>query len=137
MVAGSVHETMEERTQRRRQALLLARYVCSTTDGGTSAAHVGSNKTKQHTAGVTHSLSTDDVGTNALHASGAGGDSLARQQTRKLTKYFCSLRSTYQRGLDDILGRRSSGDDDEDWEILVMVEEMKNSVPKPNSTKRK
>ena len=116
MVAGSVHETIEERTQRRQQAMLLARYVCCSTDSSMSPR-----------VGVTRSLSADDVGT-VLHAP---GDSLSRQKTRNLTKYFSSLRSTYRRGVEDILGHRSEDNDDEDWETLLMVEQLKASVPKP------
>ena len=33
--------------------------------------------------------------------------------------------------MDDILGRRSEDNDDEDWETLLMVEQLKASVPKP------
>jgi len=118
MVAGSVHETIEERTQRRQQAVLLARYVCST-DSGMSPR-----------VGIRRSLSADDVGT-VLHAP---GDSLSRQKTRNLTKYFSSLRSTYRRGVEDILGHRSEDNDDEDWETLLMVEQLKASVPKPKAS---
>ena len=120
MVAGgSVHETIEEVTRRRQQAVLLARYVAST-DSGMSPP-------RTPRAGLTRSVSADDVGT-VLHAP---GDSLSRQKTRNLTKYFSSLRSTYRRGLDDILGRRSEDNDDEDWGTLLMVEQLKASVPKP------
>ena len=120
MVAGgSVHETIEEVTRRRQQAVLLARYVAST-DSGMSPP-------RTPRAGLTRSVSADDVVT-VLHAP---GDSLSRQKTRNLTKYFSSLRSTYRRGVDDILGRRSEDNDDEDWETLLMVEQLKASVPKP------
>ena len=120
MVAGgSVHETIEEVTRRRQQAVLLARYVAST-DSGMSPP-------RTPRAGLTRSLSADDVGT-VLHAP---GDSLSRRKMRNLTKYFSSLRSTYRRGLDDILGRRSEDNDDEDWGTLLMVEQLKASVPKP------
>jgi len=119
MVAGDDHETMEERTRRRNQAVLLERYVCSATDGSMTAR-----------AGVARSpdLSMHNAGTNTLHALGTGGDSLARQRTRNLTKYFSSLRSTYRRGLGEILGHRSEGED-EDWQTLLMVERFKQSAP--------
>jgi hypothetical protein len=124
MVAGgSVHETIEEVTRRRQQAVLLARYVAST-DSGMSPPRTPRVTPR---AGLTRSLSADDVGT-VLHAP---GDSLSRRKMRNLTKYFSSLRSTYRRGLDDILGRRSEDNDDEDWGTLLMVEQLKASVPKP------
>ena len=125
MVAGLglIVDTPQDITQRRRQAVLRERYVSSLSGG--MSPH----------AAVTRSMSAPDVGTDGPGTAytSAGADSLARQRTRNLTRYFAAKSTVYRRGVDDILGRGRNEEEDADWETILMVEQMKNSaveVPK-------